>query len=59
MRSIERMIQYDTVVLTENHVPISVFYHVSLMDWPGIERGPVGERLAAMFGVMAQFSVHY
>jgi hypothetical protein len=49
MRSIERMIQYDTVVLTENHVPIPVFYHVFLMDWPGIEPGPVGERLAAVF----------
>jgi hypothetical protein len=48
MRSIEGMIQYDTVVLAENRVPIPVFHHVSLMDWPGIEPGPVGERLAAV-----------
>ena len=25
------------------------FHHVSVMDWPGVEPGPVGERLAAVF----------
>jgi hypothetical protein len=53
------MIQYNTVVLTENMSQSQFFNHMSLMDWPGIEPGPVGERLAAVSWVMAQYSVHY